>query len=151
MGEILDFPQDRRNRDTTATGRFLLAVEAQQLAEEYRIAKGRPKRLKPTPEQSAIAKTELDFIFSGPNKKVAERMYYQGLDDVAHGRRVGVDYEKRFRKFHELTESMKIKMYGFAYIEEPERQYTPEALFYIHVETLTETANHAYDRLPEDR
>lgn len=148
MGELIQFPERDSRHTLTAYGRFLLVVE-QQEAEAATARARRAARRKPTARESKVARKELDLLFSGPNKDEAERMYRQGLNDVIAPKGSYADTatsQEKFRRLHEFMTGMGIQFYGIATIEQGR---TPEALFYIHVERLTETANHAYDRSPE--
>ncbi len=141
MSEILEFKAEKR---LTAMGRFLLAVD-QQEAEFFETAAQTIENTKPTALQSAIARRELNYIFSGENKDEAERLYRQGMDDVVRGRKLDISGDEKFKLLEKYTELIGVVIFGpvGAYIRSG---YTPEALFYIHVENLTETANHAYDQ-----
>jgi hypothetical protein len=78
MSEILDFPE---RKQTTEIGRFLMAVDQQQTEAEKKALLARAKE-KPTPGRIALARQELQFIFSGGNAEEADQLYRQGLHDV---------------------------------------------------------------------
>lgn len=143
MTEILEFPQ---RRNLTAMGRFLLAVD-QQEEEQVRVSQKKRKAeslRKPTIAESNIARKELDFIFSGPNKAEAEKHYWRGLDDIANGRKPSVDVAEKFEELRRFTNSIGIEVFGAVSVCDP-GGHTPESLFYIHIERLTEVANFVYD------
>lgn len=143
MTEILEFPQ---RRNLTATSRFLLAVYKQE--EEHELACQQKRKVeslrKTTTAESNIARKELDFIFSGPNKDEAEKHYRQGLDDIANGRKSQVNNTERNGQLREFTDFLATEIFGTDSVSHSD-EYTPEALFYIHIERLTEVANLAYD------
>lgn len=127
-------------------GRFLLAVD-QQEEEQKRACQQKRKAeslRKPTIAESKIARKELDLIFSGPNKTEAEKLYWRGLNAVASGRKPPIDAAEKFMELRWFTDSLGVEIFGAVSVCDP-GGHTPEALFYIHVERLTEVANLAYD------
>lgn len=78
MAEILDFNEHAQK---TPEGLFFIAARQQQNeAEQQRLLKAGSSQ--PSLSRVALAKQELEFIFSGENSKEADSLYRQGLHDV---------------------------------------------------------------------
>lgn len=143
MGEILDFPKPDIRKNLTALGRFLMVVDEQE--RERRLQSEDRKNQPPTQAQIMNAHKELNLLFTGENQQLAEALYRQGLYDVVHQRTDTVSAEEKYRMLNSFTEEHNIEIFG-AVGEFKSSQLTAAAVFYIHVETLTELANRAYDK-----
>ena len=126
-------------------GRFLLAADQQEEDQKSAIEqKHEPKSRRPSVAETELARNELDFIFSGPNTNFADALYRRGMDDVVNGRKPRADTIERNGQLREFTDSLALMIFG-ADTAAHSVQYTPEALFYIYVEKITEVATYAYD------
>lgn len=128
MERLLDTQVDKGvNRDTAADGRFLIAAAGTEGAV-----------LSVVENEVAAARAELDRIFSGEFTKPAERLYWQGLDDVARSKKITAivslgEVERQVLAHAKITVNCDIG------------QPTVPAQFHTHVEGLTARANEAYD------
>lgn len=131
MADIIEFPIKRREWLSDEDMFYQTAISQEKMPEHKFVGRWVLAKRPPGPRKIAAAKRELQLLFSGQNEEISDRLYKEGLNEVATGGNPRHGWQPKLE-------------YGIWHTEFIPR-YSEAAQFYIHVQNLTSIAASEFD------
>lgn len=131
VADIIDFPIKRREWLSDEEMFYHTAINQEKVPEHRFVGRWVLAKRPPGPHKIAAAKRELQLLFSGENEEISDRLYKEGLREVATGGNPNYGWQHKYE-------------YGFwrrVYVP----RYTDAVQFYAHVQNLTSIVAGEFD------